>query len=94
MTTRIATAVADLLAGQNPNAATRFARAFHCNADNESAEIRELNRFWRNELAALHTSTISARTCLVDDIAPQDWLRHFRTLVLPTIVSHNLPTQH
>ncbi len=94
MTTRIASAVADLLADQNPNAATRFTRSFDCNLQDETTEIRELNRFWRNELAALHTSTISARTCLVDDIAPTDWLRHFRQLVLPIIVSHDLPVRH
>jgi hypothetical protein len=94
MTTRIATSVAELLADQNPSAATRFARMFNCNAIDEKDEIRELNRFWRSELAALHTSTISARTCLVDDIAPTDWLRHFRTLVLPVVVSHDLPVRH
>lgn len=94
MTTQIVSAVANLLADRNPSAATRFTRNFHCDPRNENEEIRELNRYWRNQLAALHTSTISARTCLVDDIDPRDWLRHFSQLVLPTIVTHNLPTQH
>lgn len=91
MNNSVSSAVVDLLAADNPGAATRFARQFHSNASNEADEIRDLNRFWRNQLSALHSSTISARTCLVDDIAPKDWLRHFRSLVLPTIVSNDLP---
>ncbi|MNM47455.1 hypothetical protein D3C81_584210 [compost metagenome] len=87
-------AVVDMLADRNPNAATRFARDFNVRADDERAEVRELNRYWRNQLTRLHSSTISARTCLVDDIMPRDWLRHFEQLVLPTIVSHDLPTVH
>jgi len=94
MTQQVVSAVVDLLAVKNPHAATRFARDFRCEALSESDEIRQLNRFWREQLAALHTSTISARTCLVDDIAPRDWLRHFQQLVLPTIVSFDLPVKH
>jgi hypothetical protein len=94
MSNSIVSAVVDMLADRNPNAATRFARDFTVRADDERAEVRELNRYWRNQLTRLHSSTISARTCLVDDIMPRDWLRHFEQLVLPTIVSHDLPTVH
>jgi len=87
----VVSAVGPLWAAKTPNAATRFTRAFSCDPETEEAEIRELNRYWRDQLAALHISTISARTCLVDDVTPKDWLRHFRTLVLPTIVNHDLP---
>ncbi|MNB99399.1 hypothetical protein D3C87_981680 [compost metagenome] len=87
-------AVVDMLADRNPNAATRFARDFSVRAQDERGEIRELNRYWRDQLTRLQSSTISARTCLVDEVAPRDWLRHFEQLVLPTIVSHDLPTIH
>jgi hypothetical protein len=91
MTNNIVTAVVDMIASDNAAAATRFTRKFQSSASSEKEEIRDLNRFWRTQLAALSTSTISARTCLVDDIEPRDWLRHFKQLVLPTIVQHGLP---
>ncbi|MNH68445.1 hypothetical protein D3C73_205260 [compost metagenome] len=94
MSNSIVSAVVDMLADRNPNAATRFARDFNVRVGDERDEIRELNRYWRDQLIRLHSSTISARTCLVDEVAPRDWLRHFEQLVLPTIVSHDLPTIH
>lgn len=94
MSNSIVSAVVDMLADRNPNAATRFARDFNVRTGDERAEIRELNRYWRDQLISLSSSTISARTCLVDEVAPRDWLRHFEQLVLPTIVSHDLPTIH
>jgi hypothetical protein len=94
MSNSIVSAVVDMLADRNPNAATRFARDFNVRPGDERDEIRELNRYWRDQLIRLHSSTISARTCLVDEVAPRDWLRHFEQLVLPTIVSHDLPTIH
>lgn len=94
MSNSVVSAVVDMLADKNPNAATRFARNFNPSLRDENEEIRALNRFWRDQLSSLHTSTISARSCLVDDIRPRDWLRHFRDLVLPTIVAHDLPTVH
>ncbi|MNG07309.1 hypothetical protein D3C85_13710 [compost metagenome] len=94
MSNNVVTAVVDLLAKDNPSAANRFARNFHCNSGEAGAQVCELNRYWRDQLSALHVSTISARTCLVDNIEPNDWLRHFRQLVLPTIVKYDLPTVH
>lgn len=94
MSNSIVSAVVDMLACQNPNAASRFAREFSVRARDERDEVRELNRYWRQQLSVLPTSTISARTCLVDETPPADWLRHFRQLVLPTIVSHDLPVTH
>lgn len=91
MQSSIVSSVATAIADKNPNAAARFTRAFRDKSSNDQDAIRALNRFWRAELAALHTSTISARTCLVDDMEPIDWLRHFNRLVLPTIVDHDLP---
>lgn len=91
MSNNVVTAVVDLLASENPGAATRFTRSFKSNAANEKEEIHDLNCYWRDQLSQLHASTISARTCLVDDIDSRSWLRHFRQLVLPTIVQHDLP---
>lgn len=93
-TSSIVGSVVDMLARDNPSAANRFAREFHCQDTNPSQQVRALNVFWRDQLSSLHTSTISARTCLVDDISPEDWLRHFGQLVLPTIVKHDLPATH
>lgn len=85
-------AVADAISSSNPAAAIRFTRGFHDANGSPDQQIRALNRYWRDELSRLHTSTVSARTCLVDqDIAPRDWLRHFRNLVLPTILANDLP---
>lgn len=91
MNQSVVSAVLDMLAGQNPNAATRFTREFNIRANSAEEEIHELNCYWRNQLAQLRSSTISARSCLVDNVAPRDWLRHFDHLVLPIIVSNDLP---
>lgn len=93
-TASVVASVVDMLADSSPSAANRFTRDFHCNHPDSKIQIVELNRYWRDQLSQVHASTISARTCLVDDIEPADWLRHFRSLVLPTIVRHDLPALH
>jgi len=94
MSTSIVSAVVDMLADRNPHAATRFARDYRPLGGDDYAEVRELNRYWREQLSRLRSSTVSARACLVDDVAPRDWLRHFRQLVLDTVVQNDLPTIH
>ncbi len=94
MSNTVVSAVIDMLADKNPNAATRFTQQFRDTASDDQTAIIALNRYWRDQLMGLHTSTISARTCLVDGMEPRDWLRHFGRLVLPIIVNHNLPTIH
>lgn len=83
--------VADAIAVSDPAAAMRFTRSFHQHSTDPSGVIRELNRYWRDELSRLSISTISARTCLIDNINPEDWLRHFKKLVLEVILDNNLP---
>lgn len=83
--------VTDAISDQSPAAAIRFARDFKDNGEEPAQQIRNLNRYWRTELGALHTSTISARTCLIDEIDPGDWMRHFRRMVLPVIIQYDLP---
>ncbi len=94
MSSSVVSAVTAMLADKNPHAATRFAQQFRDTAPTDREAISSLNRYWRDQLMGLHTSTISARTCLVDNMEPQDWLRHFNRLVLPIIVNHDLPTLH
>lgn len=83
--------VADAIATSNPAAAMRFTRAFVQRSDDSAGVIKELNRYWRDELGRLNISTISARTCLIDNISPEDWLRHFKKLVLEVILDNDLP---
>lgn len=53
-----------------------------------------LNRYWRLQLIAVDTeSSLEARSCLIDDIPNDDWLRLFQEGVLPFISKHNLPRQ-
>jgi hypothetical protein len=92
MSTDITTRVVELIAGDNPSAANRFAKQFKSkNHSSEKETIRELNRYWRDQLLTLHSSTISARSCLDDEMTGQEWLRHFSRLVLPVIISNDLP---
>lgn len=91
MSNTVVSAVIDMLADKNPNAATRFTQKFRDSSTDDQGAVVALNRFWRDQLMSLPVSTISARTCLVDEMAPQDWLRHFNRLVLPVIVAHDLP---
>lgn len=83
--------VADAIATQNPQAAMRFTKAFKTSSTDPSGQISDLNRYWRTELSSLHSSTVSERTCLINDIEPRDWLRHFKELVLPLIIKSDLP---
>lgn len=71
--------------------ADRFLDLFTVKTDSQHEDIIEMNRFWRNELVKVPVNTISERECLIGDIAPSDWLRHFTTQVLPTIVRWKLP---
>lgn len=83
--------VADAISAESPQAAMRFTKMFKPRGGSPQEQIAELNRFWRTELSSLHSSTISARTCLIDKIEPRDWLRHFKELVLPLIITSDLP---
>jgi hypothetical protein len=71
--------------------ADRFNGLFTANTNNQRDDIIEMNRFWRNELTKVPVNTISERECLISDIEPIDWLRHFTSQVLPTIIRWKLP---
>jgi hypothetical protein len=69
----------------------RFNERFTAKTNSQQEDIVEMNRFWRNELVKVPVNTISERECLINEIAPSDWLRHFTSQVLPTIVRWKLP---
>ncbi len=83
--------VTDAIAANDPAAAVRFTRSFRQNSTEPRSVIRELNRYWREELSRLNSSTISARACLIDDMEPVDWIRYFKKLVLEVITTNHLP---
>lgn len=86
--------VADLIGKDNPDAGARFLRAFGNVPDNAVDEVAELNRYWRSQLLDnVRVNTTSERECLIDAIRPEDWLRHFKSHVLPTIRRFQLPAQ-
>lgn len=79
-----------LIMSESPEAADRFLASSPAASDAVS-ELPLLNRYWRSELARLSINTISERECLIDNISPYDWLRHFTSQVLPTVMRFNLP---
>ncbi len=80
--------VRKLIAENDPVLAERFSDLAPRGGDDQ---VFRQNRFWRSELGRLSVNTISERECLIDEIDPRDWLRHFRNHVLPTIVRFKLP---
>lgn len=87
----LVTRVSELLHEENPALAKSFDRQFRASSNDPIDEIIDLNAFWRDQLSFLSVNTISERECLIDAIQPNDWLRHFRQQVLPTIVRFELP---
>jgi hypothetical protein len=83
--------VSGLIYDAEPASGSRFENSFQHTQDNQYDEIVEMNRYWRHELSKLPVNTISERECLIDMIEPTDWLRHFKSQVLPTIVRFKLP---
>lgn len=83
--------VSDLIADAEPDSADRFYTSLGYRPSTQRDEIIEMNRYWRLELGKLPVNTISERECLIDQIEPIDWLRHFKAQVLPTIVRFKLP---
>lgn len=80
--------VRKLIAENDPALAERYCDVAPRETENQ---VVHHNRFWRSELGRLSVNTISERECLIDEIDPRDWLRHFRNHVLPTIVRFKLP---
>lgn len=50
-----------------------------------------LNRYWTQQLMSAKQISIEERYCLIPNGDVQDWLRLFRSKVLPFIVQNDLP---
>jgi|SRR5690606_1088078 len=87
----ITSSVYNLIAAEDQKAAQRFKSSFVAVGETPEQEIVALNKYWRLQLGGVHANTISERMCLIDEINPADWMRHFRVHVLPSILRFNLP---
>lgn len=84
--------VVDLISEEDKELANRFEDAIGDDSDlSHSEEVIKLNSFLRRQLSRLPVNTISERECLVDEIDANDWLRHFRAQVLPTVLRFKIP---
>lgn len=93
MTNSLVKKVSDLLQSRNPKLAANFNNTFRTNSDVEEGELRDLNRYFREQLSNIRISTLDECECLRNDIAPVYWIKYFETHVLPTLVRFNLPTE-
>lgn len=50
-----------------------------------------LNRYWNQQLMAANAVSIEERYCLIPNGEIVDWVRLFRSKVLPFIIQNNLP---
>lgn len=50
-----------------------------------------LNRYWTQQLMSAKQVSIEERYCLIPNGDVQDWLRLFRSKVLPFIIQNDLP---
>jgi hypothetical protein len=53
--------------------------------DDPQAQVRFLNRHFRDQLSKMQTDTIDAREALLDDCPPEEWNGLFSRHVLPVI---------
>lgn len=49
-------------------------------------QMRAMNEFWRVQLGLLSRDTLYVRSCIVDDLEVEDWLRNFERYVMDTIL--------
>lgn len=76
----------------DPAAISSFDRTFDATGlATPEQELSALNTYWRKQLCNVGAKTTSERECLMDDIQSEDWLRHFKSIVLPTIKRFQLP---
>lgn len=52
-----------------------------------------LNRYWNQELIFSDLPAIEERYCLIPNGTIEDWLRLFKSKVLPFVIAHNLPVK-
>lgn len=52
-------------------------------------QMRAMNEFWRVQLGLLDQDTLHARSCIMDDLNVEDWLRNFERHILGVILHQN-----
>lgn len=60
---------------------------------NSSAQRFLLNRFWTFQLMSSVKPSTEERYCLIPNGTVEDWLRLFKTKVLPFVIENNLPVK-
>lgn len=50
-----------------------------------------LNRFWNLQLLTLGVVSIEERFCLIESGSFEDWIRLFKSKIVPCLVNHRLP---
>ncbi len=53
--------------------------------------MRDLNNYFRLELAHVPECTINERECLVSDLPDDAWIDYFESTVYPTLYKYDLP---
>lgn len=49
-------------------------------------QMRAMNEFWRVQLGLLDSDTLYVRSCIVDGLNVEDWLRNFERYVMDTVL--------
>jgi hypothetical protein len=86
-------AVTDLLTkAGHPDPTKWLSHPILLDAHNANPRLQRflINRFWRIKLGGLDIDTVTQRYCLFDEGPDQSWLETFDTVVVSTIVTHQL----
>lgn len=59
----------------------------------ESEQMRIINDFWRVQIGLMDNDTLTIRSCLVDGLDPNVWLRNFDRYVAQYVTQYALPSQ-
>jgi len=89
------------LQSRSPNHAERWKALFinqhrawtHGPLPSVNVQIREINEFWRVQLGMLTSDTMYARSCIMDNLDPDIWLRNFERYVMEVVLYEPIPTQ-
>jgi len=92
-TTSLTGKVYNLLEERKPELAENFKHGFNGTSSTDEEEVKLLNRYFRAVLATAPVSTVDERGCLMDNLAPDTWLKYFKSHALPTLLRFDLPAQ-
>jgi len=97
----LASEIFSRLQSRSPNHAERWKALFinqhpgwtHGPLPAVNEQIREINEFWRMQLGMLTSDTLHARSCIMDNLDPDVWLRNFERYVMNAVLFEPIPTQ-